>query len=89
MDSEWDPKKASLNYRKHGVQFADAISALEDELALTTTEQAPGGEERFVTIGADAFGRILVIVYTLRQDRVRIISARKATRTERRAYTET
>lgn len=88
MNSEWDPNKAALNYRKHGVRFADAVSALEDELALTRTEETAAGEERFVTVGSDAFGRVLVVVYTWRRDRVRIISARKATPTEVRAYTE-
>ena len=89
MDSEWDPKKARLNYRKHDVQFADAVTVLEDEYALTMSEQAADGEERFVTVGADAFGRILVVVYSWRGDRVRIISARNATPRERRKYAET
>ncbi len=86
MDFEWDPRKAHLNDRKHGVQFADAVSVLEDDRALTTSE--PDGEERFVTLGADLLGRILVVVYTWRRGRVRIISARKATPGERRLYAE-
>ena len=88
MDFEWDPKKAHLNDRKHGVQFADAVSVLEDENALTTSEQAADGEKRFVTLGMDALGRIVVVVYTWRRDRVRMISARKATPNERLRYTE-
>jgi uncharacterized DUF497 family protein len=89
LDFEWDPKKAYLNHHKHAVQFADAVAVLEDENALTTFEQAADGEERFVTFGADALGRILVVVYTWRRSRVRIISARKATTGERRRYVET
>ena len=62
---EWDTKKAAINLRKHGVDFADAISALEDELALTLDDGHPD-EQRFVTIGTDAFARVLVVVYTFR-----------------------
>jgi uncharacterized DUF497 family protein len=82
---EWDPKKAARNLRKHGVDFADSISALEDELALTLDEDHPH-ELRFVTIGTDAFARLLVVVYTIRGEKVRIISAREATPRERRQY---
>ncbi len=84
---EWDPKKAQSNLDKHGVSFADAVAVLEDELALTIPDDDPG-EERFVTVGMDALGQVLVVVYTWRQDSVRIISARKATRSERRQYEE-
>jgi uncharacterized DUF497 family protein len=82
---EWDPKKAASNLRKHGVDFADAISVLEDELALTLDVDHPH-EPRFVTIGTDAFARVLVVVYTIRGEKVRIISAREATSRERRQY---
>jgi uncharacterized DUF497 family protein len=77
-----------LNERKHNVQFADAVSVLEDENALSASEQSADGEERFVTLGADAVGRILVVVYTWRRSRIRIISARKATPGERGRYVE-
>ena len=87
MSYEWDPKKATSNLRKHNVDFADAVSALEDELALTLDEDHPD-EQRFVTIGTDALARLLVIVYTFRGEKVRIISAREATPRERRQYTE-
>jgi uncharacterized DUF497 family protein len=73
--------------RKHRVDFADAISALEDELALTLDDDNPD-EQRFVTIGTDALARVLVVVYTLRGEKIRIISAREATPRERRQYTE-
>lgn len=64
MDSEWDPQKAHLNHKKHGVRFSDAVTALEDERALTTRDLSAEPEERWVTLGLDALGRLLVIVYT-------------------------
>ena len=85
MKYEWYERKARANLKKHGVDFADAVIVLSDELALTLSDEHEG-EDRFVTIGMDATARILVVVYTLRGDRVRIISARKATRSERRHY---
>ncbi len=87
MSFEWDEVKAEKNLRDHGVDFADAATIFEDDLALTISDDAPG-EERFVTLGLDALGRHLVVVYTWRQDRIRIISARKASKTERRRYEE-
>ncbi|MCX6631001.1 MAG: BrnT family toxin [Candidatus Solibacter sp.] len=59
MDFEWDAQKARLNARKHGIQFADAVLVLEDDNALTTTEHAADGEERWITLGVDALGRTL------------------------------
>jgi uncharacterized protein len=73
MEMEWDPAKAALNFRKHGVRFTDAYAVLEDELALTVDDPHPD-EERYATIGMDGFGRLLVVCYTSRDDRVRIIS---------------
>ena len=87
MDYEWDPKKALANLRKHGVDFAEAVIVLEDELAITVPEEHEH-EDRFVTIGMDATGRVLVVVYTMRGERTRIISARKATPSERRECEE-
>jgi uncharacterized DUF497 family protein len=74
--------------RKHGVHFSDALSALEDESALTMTEESARGEERWITLGTDALGRVLVVVYTWRGSRMRLISARPATPRERRQYGE-
>ena len=85
VEIEWDTKKASSNLRKHGVDFADAVAVLEDESALTIAEDYPD-EERLITIGKDWFERILVVVYTRREYRIRIISARKATRYEINQY---
>jgi uncharacterized DUF497 family protein len=85
MEIEWDGKKAVSNLKKHGIDFADAVSVLEDERAMTISEEYPN-EERFITIGMDSFNRILVVVYTWRETRIRIISARKATDKETRQY---
>lgn len=88
MLTEWDSGKARLNSRKHGVSFADAVASLEDEGALTMRDPYPGEEARWVTMGLDALGRVLVVVYTWRGESVRLISARKATAGERRRYEE-
>ena len=82
---QWGAEKAAANLRKHGVDFADAETALRDEMAMTVADDDPM-EERFVTLGMDALGRLLVVVYEWRGDDVRLISARKATRAERRQY---
>jgi uncharacterized DUF497 family protein len=83
---EWDERKAAANLRKHDVDFADAALVLFDDLALTTRDHGDYGEERFATAGLDPLGRILVVVYTWREQRARIISARSATPAERRRY---
>jgi len=82
---EWDPEKASSNLKKHGVRFTDAYSVLEDPEALTIDDPDPS-EQRYRTVGIDAFGRVLVVSYTWRGERLRIISVRKATPAERRQY---
>ena len=85
MEIEWDPKKAKANFRKHRVSFADAVLVLSDDLAITI-EDPRHAEQRFVTIGSDALGHVLVVVYTYREGRIRLISARDATPTERARY---
>jgi len=85
VEIEWDSKKAISNLKKHGVDFADAVIVLEDERVITISEDYPD-EERFITIGIDSFNRILVVVYTWRGTRIRIISARKATAKEIKQY---
>lgn len=82
---EWDKSKARQNETKHGVSFADTFAVFEDPNALTL-DQVVSGEERHVPIGMEAFGRVLVVVYTWRGDNIRIISARKAMRSEARQY---
>jgi uncharacterized DUF497 family protein len=88
VDLEWDQRKSEGNLRKHGVDFADAGTVLHDDHAITIPDEE-SGEERFVTTGLDALGRMLVVVYTWRAERARIISARSATPRERRQYEET
>jgi len=87
MNYQWDPQKARSNLRKHGVRFADAVIALEDDFAITIPDDYPY-EERYVTIGRDDKRRLLVVIYTWRGDDLRIISVRKATRRERGVYFE-
>lgn len=84
---EWDEAKASRNLLKHGVAFADAVGVFEDPNALTI-EDDDNDEARFVTLGFDPLGRLVVVVYTWRGDLIRIISARKATAKEEREYAE-
>ncbi len=88
MDFAWDPAKAATNFAKHGIHFADAIFVLEDDFARTIHNPGSEEEERWITIGLDALGRILVVVYTWRGKRIRLISARPATRREKREYFE-
>ena len=87
MVYQWNRDKATANLRKHGIDFADAVSVFSDDLALTIPDER-FDEERFVTIGLDGFGRVLVVVYTLRGEAIRVISARKANRQERQQYEE-
>lgn len=86
VEFEWDEEKATANLRKHAVDFADAVLVFEDELATTVGDLDSKHEERFVTMGHDPYGRLLVVVYTWRGDRIRLISARTATGRERRHY---
>ncbi len=85
MECEWDPAKSRSNFRKHGIGFADAALVLEDDEALTIRD-SDELEERWSTIGLDALGRMLVVIYTWRGDRIRLISARGATARERQQY---
>lgn len=86
METEWDRGKAARNQLKHGVDFADATQVLEDDLALTLRDPDSQTEERFITMGHDAYGRLLVVVYTWRGERIRLISARTATGAEWRRF---
>ena len=83
---EWNTRKAKDNVRKHGVEFADAAIALEDEWAITITDPDSNGEQRFISLGTDPVGRLLVTVFTSRDNNVRPISSRKATKAERKRY---
>jgi len=85
VEFEWDAGKAAANFKKHGIDFADAVAVLEDVLAVTIRDEV-ADEERYVTVGEDVLGRVAVVVYALRGDRIRIISARRASRKELRQY---
>ena len=87
MKYQWDKNKAASNLQKHGIEFADAVSVFSDDLAITIPDNR-FDEDRFVTIGMDAFGRILVVVFTWRGEDIRLISARLAERHERKQYEE-
>ncbi len=82
---EWDPKKAAINLKKHSIDFADAVSVFND-IHVITIDDPDFDEERFITIGMDAYARLLVVVYTYRGDAIRLISARKAEKHERKQY---
>jgi uncharacterized protein len=86
MEVEWDPNKAAINLQKHDVRFSDAEAVLFDPNALSFEDTTAQGEQRFVVIGMDHLWRLLVVVYTDRGNRVRLISARSATRSERQKY---
>ena len=88
VDVNWDPEKARSNLDKHGIRFSDAEIILSDPNALTREDEYAEGEQRFVTVGMDAVGRILVVVYAHRGENIRLISARAATKGERKSYEE-
>jgi hypothetical protein len=87
MKIVWNAEKAAQNLLKHGVRFADAVLVLEDPYAITIADdESSPDESRWVTLGADALGRLLVVVYTYRGEDVRLISARYAEPHERKEY---
>jgi uncharacterized protein len=86
MHITWDPNKAEINFKKHRIRFSDAETVLSDPFALTLEEQVVSTELRYATVGSDAVGRIITIVYSYRAETIRLISARKATPTERKQY---
>jgi uncharacterized protein len=86
---EWDPKKAEANLSKHGVSFREAVTAFGDPLSMNMTDPDHSeGEERYIVLGMSDRYRLLVVSYTERPPRTRIISARLATRHERKQYEE-
>ena len=86
MSAEFDPKKDAANVKKHGVSLSEGDGVLNDPLALTVEDEFAEGEQRFVTIGMNAFGSMMVVVHTNREKGSRIISVRKADPKERRNY---
>jgi uncharacterized protein len=89
MEFEWNPDKAAINLSKHGISFQEAATVFDDSLSLTFPDSNHSiGENRYVIIGISSSGRLLVVSHTDREDRTRIISARTATRPEKRFYEE-
>jgi uncharacterized DUF497 family protein len=86
MEYQWDQAKAAANLKKHGVAFPDAALTLEDPHALTIADPDAIDESRFICLGADPSGRILITVFAPLGRAMRIISSRKASRSERRPY---
>lgn len=87
MDFEWDTEKASSNVEKHGVEFAEAVTVFGDPLEVTIVDPDHAHDERrYLSLGQSVVGRLLVVSYTERDGRIRIISAREAAPTERRHY---
>jgi len=86
---EWDQRKAASNLRAHGVSFREATTVFSDPLSVTISDpDHSAAEVRFVDVGLSQLGRLLVISYTERGDRIRLISARLASQNERRKYEE-
>ena len=86
---EWDEKKARANKKKHGVSFEIAATIFGDPNAITVYDDSSSQkEDRYVTIGLSSVGPLIVVCHTDRSNRIRIISARKATRNERKQYEE-
>jgi len=89
MVFRWDAWKAAANLKKHGIDFHEAATVLNDTLSTTFPDhEHSGSERRSVTVGMSSRGRILVVVHTEHGNMIRIISARRATRHERRFYEE-
>ena len=87
MEFEWSHKKTVSNIRKHGISFEEATSVFSDILAFTYDDEVHSRiERRYATLGMSNHGEVLVVAHTMRGERVRIISARKATPREKRWY---
>lgn len=87
MKFEWNPDKATLNLEKHGISFQEAATVFNDPLSVTSPDPDHSiGENRYVIIGISRFGELLVVAHTDRGEKIRIISAREATRQERSFY---
>jgi len=88
MTATFNPKKDTANFKKHGVSLAEGDGVLNDPLAVTIEDESAKEEQRFVTLGANTFGSLMVVVWTPRDEDSRIISVRKPTPKERRSYEE-
>jgi uncharacterized DUF497 family protein len=88
MIFEYDPTKAKINRQKHGISFAEAEMVFFDPLAIHDVDPDSFTEERFIAVGTGNAGVLLVVVYTLRGEVIRLISARRSTKKEMKAYEE-
>ena len=86
METTFDPRKNAINLRRHQVSLTEGDGVLNDPLALTIEDDSAQGEQRFVSIGMNTFGRLMVVVYTYRGEDIRLIPVRHAEPKERRAY---
>lgn len=87
MEFEWNEQKAFGNESKHGVSFSEAVTVFADPLSLTACDPDHSvDEDRYITMGITIEGRLVVVIHTDRDQRIRIISAREATRAERKDY---
>ena len=84
MEFEWDPEKAEGNFTKHGIHFIEAESVFIDDRLVTMFDDSGEEEDRYIAIGREYAGRILFVVYAVRGESIRLISARKATAKEGR-----
>ena len=86
---EWDEEKAKVNLKKHRIDFDEAATVFTDPFSITIHDpDHSADEQRYIDIGSSAAGRVLVVVYTERGSKIRIVSCRKATLTERKLYEE-
>jgi hypothetical protein len=89
MEFEWDPDKAAENLNRHKVSFHEAATVFSDPLSMTFPDPDHSiAESRYITVGLSYTGRAIIVAHTDRDDRIRVISAREATRRERRFYEE-
>jgi len=86
VSADFDPKKDAANIKKHGVSLSEGDGVLNDPLALTVEDDSAEGEQRFVTIGTNVFGSLMVVVHTPRSEGTRTIPVRKPDPKERRNY---
>lgn len=86
MRFQFDPTKAASNLKKHGVSFTDAEGVFYDPLAIHQLDPDSDDEERFIAVGMGSTGVVLVVIYTLRGEEIRLISVRHATRHEIKSY---
>jgi uncharacterized DUF497 family protein len=90
LEFEWDPAKAELNLKEHRISFDEATTVFRDTLSITISDpDHSNAEDRFIDIGMSHRMQLLVVSYTERRDKIRIISARRATKAERKNYEET